>query len=76
MTLPNKYNLVADSNIKLGDFNFDGYPDLLGIYSVDGYRKVSILSNKDHLHFDVLDAEMAPLNQITNPLQACLYDFA
>ena len=61
INLPSKYKLVGDSNVKMGDFNFDGYPDMLGIYSVDGFRKVSILSNEGSLQFRVLDADLAPL---------------
>ena len=46
-------NILLTSNgiVKIGDFNFDGFPDLLGIYSVDGFRKVSILKNKGNLVF-------------------------
>ena len=51
MILPSGYAMVQDSNVKIGDFNFDGFPDLLGIYSVDGFRKVSILKNKGNLVF-------------------------
>lgn len=76
ITLPTGYQILADSNLKVGDFNFDGFPDILGIYSIDSFRKVSILSNRHNLAFSVLDADMAPLQQITNPLQACLYDFS
>jgi hypothetical protein len=74
VALPENYKLVEDSNIKIGDYDFDGFPDLMGIFAVDGYRKVSILGNND-LSFGVLDANMEPLNQVNNPIQACPYDF-
>lgn len=67
---------MADSNIKIGDFNYDGYPDLLGIFSLNSYRTVTVLANRPGLKFQELDADMEPLSQITNPLQTCLYDFA
>ena len=76
ISLPKGYQILSDSNLKIGDFNFDGYPDILGVYSIDSFRKVSILSNRHDLVFNVLDADMAPLQQISNPLQACLYDFS
>jgi len=45
ITLPNNYKLLADSNIQIADFNLDGLPDLLGIFSVSSYRSVTILAN-------------------------------
>ena len=76
LSFPDNYQLVADSNLKIADFNFDGLPDLLGIYSIGGYRKVSILSHQGNLQFRVLDGDISPLNQLTSPLQACLYDYS
>ena len=54
LTLPKDYKLLFDSNIQLADFNFDGLPDLLGIFSVNSYRSVSILSNHPQIQFQVL----------------------
>jgi hypothetical protein len=34
-TLPGGYNLLADSNPIFGDFNFDGFPDILAIFSLN-----------------------------------------
>lgn len=43
--LPSTHRIIKDSNIKIGDFNFDGYPDLLGVFSINSFRTVSILAN-------------------------------
>lgn len=51
LNLPSTHKLLKDSNIKIGDFNFDGFPDLLGIFSIETFRSVSILANKGGLKF-------------------------
>ena len=51
IALPTNYKLLADSNIQIGDFNLDGFPDLLGIFSVNSYRSVTILANHQGLNF-------------------------
>jgi hypothetical protein len=43
LSLPAGYNLLADSNPIFGDFNFDGYPDILAIFLINTFRVVSIL---------------------------------
>ncbi len=75
INIPSTHILLSDSNIKIADFNFDGYPDLLGIFSVGTYRKTTILVNQKNLNFAVFDANLEPLHQVSNPLQTCLYDF-
>lgn len=32
INLPQEHILLSDTNIKIADFNFDGYPDFLGIF--------------------------------------------
>lgn len=51
LELPSTHKLMKDSNIKIGDFNFDGLPDLLGIFSIGSFRSVSILANIRGLKF-------------------------
>ena len=55
-TLPSGYALVADSNVKFADFNFDGLPDILAIFSVKKFKKTSILINYGSLSFDIFNA--------------------
>jgi len=43
LNLPEKYQVRADSSIKIADFDFDGFPDLVGIFSIGSLRKASIL---------------------------------
>ena len=57
--LPSTHKIIKDSNIKVGDFNFDGYPDLLGIFSINSFRTVSILANRKLFDFNVLDADLS-----------------
>jgi hypothetical protein len=45
VVLPSNFKLVADSQVRFGDFNFDGLPDILAIFSVDKIRTASILTN-------------------------------
>lgn len=75
ISFPVNYKWLVDTNIKIGDFNFDGFCDLMGIFSIDSYRSVSILENKGDLQFQVMEANLDPLHQISNPHQAALYDF-
>ena len=51
MKIPSEYKFVSDTNPKFADFNFDGLPDILGIFSVDEFKKASILLNKGNLKF-------------------------
>lgn len=43
VNLADGYNLTTNSKPIFGDFNFDGYPDLLAIFSLNQFRVVSIL---------------------------------
>ena len=51
MKIPTEYKFVSDTNPKFADFNFDGLPDILGIFAVDEFKKASILLNKGNLKF-------------------------
>lgn len=76
--IPAEYTLLSDSNIKIADFNFDGYPDLVGIFSINSYRTASILVNNDQespLKFNKFDVSLDPLHQVNSHYQVCLYDF-
>lgn len=77
ISIPSDYTILSDSNIKIADFNFDGFPDLVGIFSVNSYRTASILVNNenDPMKFEKFDVSLDPLHQVNNPYQVCLYDF-
>lgn len=78
IVIPAEYTLLSDSNIKIADFNFDGFPDLIGIFSINSYRTASILVNNDDdnpFTFNKFDVSLDPLHQVNNPYQVCLYDF-
>ncbi len=55
LPLPSGYNLLADSNPKFADFNFDGLPDIIAIFSVKKFKKTTILINYGSLNFDVFN---------------------
>lgn len=77
VAIPSDYGLLSDSNIKIADFDFDGYPDFLGIFSINSYRTASILRSRDHgRYFEKFDASLDTLHQVNNPHQVCLYDFS
>lgn len=75
VNLPSTHELRKDSNIKIGDFNFDGYPDLLGVFSLNSFRTVSILSNAKQFNFSAFEVDLRELQQINNPIQTSFYDF-
>ena len=72
---PSNYKLVKESNLKVGDFDFDGLPDLLGIFSINSNKKVSILANHDTFMFNPFHSDILALQQVINPIQTALYDF-
>jgi hypothetical protein len=45
ITLPAGYSLTANSNLKFVDINFDGKPDLLGLFSVGKFKRATALYN-------------------------------
>jgi hypothetical protein len=73
-SLPTNYKILKDTNFKVGDFDFDGLPDLLGIFSVNTFKKVMILTNKKDYTFTLFESNIV-MQQIYNPIQTALYDF-
>lgn len=55
LALPVGYSLPADSNPKFADFNFDGLPDLLGLFSVKNFKKASVLVNNGGASFGLFN---------------------
>ena len=49
--LPEFYKITETSGIKFGDLNLDGFPDMIGIFSVKTLKSASILMNKGDFLF-------------------------
>ena len=76
LALPAGYSLPADSNPKFADFNFDGFPDLLGLFSIKNFKKASILINHGDATFGLFDVpNIEEITSIVRPTQACIFDF-
>lgn len=75
VVLPSKYKLVGDSQVRFGDFNFDGLPDILAIFAVEEIRTASILSNLGGRFGRFETVNVREIEQVGNPLQAVLFDF-
>jgi hypothetical protein len=54
VTLPSGYALSGNSNIKFADVNFDGLPDMLGLFTVGKFRRATALVNNGYLSFEEL----------------------
>ena len=77
ITLPDNWKLLDDSNPHLADFDYDGYPDLLAIFSINEYRKTSILHNKNNFGFDIFHAASpTTLENVGSPVQTAVFDYS
>lgn len=65
---------MADSSLKIADFNFDGFPDIIGIFSKDQYKRASILMGSGTA-VSAFDVGVDVMASISHPLQVCVYDF-
>lgn len=75
LSLPTGYNLISDSKPIFGDFNFDGYPDILAIFSINKFRVVSLLQNSNSGFFPFNTVNTDDIQNVGNPIQAVPYDF-
>lgn len=76
ISLPAAYSLPSNSNIKFADINFDGLPDMLGLFSVGKFKRASVLMNNGGLSFGVVGGlNIEEVSSIDNPVQLCAFDF-
>lgn len=74
LILPEGYHFRSDSAIKITDFDLDGFPDIIGVFSINKFRKVNILLGYGS-GVKAFDEGSDVISVISNPVQVCIYDF-